>query len=62
MHTGEDILRSLATHFDTRLLSDGPYFFPDLDGISAADEQAAIDAGRIQANGIRYVGHATHPE
>jgi len=27
-----------------------------LDGVSGADEQAAIDSGRIRAIGIRYVG------
>jgi len=56
MHTGRDILRSLATRFETRLLAEGPYFFADLHGVRAADEEAAIDAGDIQANGIRYVG------
>ena len=59
LHTGQDILRSLNTRFDTRLLADCPYYFPDLDGVAADDEQAAIDAGHIQANGIRYVGRAT---
>jgi len=56
LHTGQDILRSLATRFDTRLLAEGTFLFPDLDGVSAADEQAAIDSGRIQATCIRYVG------
>jgi SAM-dependent methyltransferase len=56
LHTGQDILGSLATRFDTRLLAGGPILFPDLGGVSAADEQAAIDSGRIQAIGIRYVG------
>ena len=55
-YTGQDILRSLATRFDTRLLAEGTFLFPDLDGVSAADEQAAIDSGRIQATCIRYVG------
>ena len=56
LHTGQDILRSLATRFDTRLLAGGPSLFPDLSGVSAADEEAAIDSGRIQAIGMRYVG------
>ena len=34
----------------------GPYFFADLAGVSEVDEQAAIDAGQIQANRIQYVG------
>lgn len=56
LHTGQDILRSLATRFDTRLLAEAPILFPDLDGVSAADEQAGIDSGRIQAVAFRYVG------
>jgi hypothetical protein len=31
-------------------------FSPDLAGITITDEQVAIDAGQIGANGIRYVG------
>jgi hypothetical protein len=34
----------------------GPYFFTNLADISDNDEQAAIDAGEIQANRIAYVG------
>jgi hypothetical protein len=37
-------------------LTDPVYFFPDLAGISEDEEQAAIDAGEIQANRIAYVG------
>jgi SAM-dependent methyltransferase len=59
MHTGQDVLRALGARFATRLIAECPYFFPDLEGVTAADEQAAIDAGHIQANGIRYVGCAT---
>ena len=59
LHSGQDILRSLATRFDTRLLAESTILFPDLDGVSAADEQAAIDSGRIQAIGIKYVGRRT---
>ena len=59
LHTGQDILYALATRFETRLLARGPYFFADLDRVSAADEQAAIDAGHIQANGINFVGSRT---
>jgi SAM-dependent methyltransferase len=42
--------------FDRRLHVVGPYFFADLLDISEPDEQAAIDAGQIQATGIRYAG------
>jgi len=34
----------------------GAYFFPDLSGTSEAGEPAAIDAGQIQANRIKYHG------
>lgn len=56
LHAGQDIVRELDARFGTQLLSYGPYFFPGLAGISEDDEQAAIDAGEIQANRIAYVG------
>jgi hypothetical protein len=56
LHSGQDILRELRARFDTIELGYGPYFFPDLAGTSEADEQAAIDAGQIQANRIQYRG------
>jgi SAM-dependent methyltransferase len=56
LHAGDDIVRELDARFDRQLLARGPYFFPDLAGVSEADEQAAIDAGQIQANRILYVG------
>jgi len=57
LHVGQDIVRELDARFGTRSLSYGPYFFPDLAGVSEDGEQAAIDAGEIQANRIAYVGH-----
>jgi len=56
LHTGQDIIRELDARFDRQLLAFGPYFFPDLGGMSEGDEQMAIDAGLIQANRIAYVG------
>jgi SAM-dependent methyltransferase len=56
LHAGEDIVRELDARFDRQLLARGPYFFPDLVDVSERDEQAAIDAGQIQANRIVYVG------
>jgi SAM-dependent methyltransferase len=56
LHAGQDIVRELDARFDHQLLTYGPYFFPSLAGISEDDEQAAIDAQRIQANRIAYVG------
>lgn len=56
LHAGEDIVRELDARFDRQMLAFGPYFFPDLAGVSEAAEQAAIDAGKIRANRIFYVG------
>jgi SAM-dependent methyltransferase len=55
LHPGADIVAALDARFDRRYLAEGPYYFPDL-GISEEEEQAAIDAGQIQANRIGYVG------
>lgn len=56
LHAGEQLLRSLDRRFERLLLARGPYFFPDLTDTSEADERAAIDAGRIRATRIDYVG------
>jgi SAM-dependent methyltransferase len=60
LHAGEDIIRELDTRFDRQLLAYGPYFFADLADVSEEDEQAAIEAGEIQANRIDYTGRAVH--
>jgi SAM-dependent methyltransferase len=56
LHTGRDILAQLDARFDCHELTYGPYLFPDMAGITEHDEQAAIDAGHIQATRIQYVG------
>jgi len=56
LHSGEEIVRGLDARFDRRLCGFGPYFFADLADTTEADEQAAIDAGQVQANGIWYTG------
>ncbi|HEX6471249.1 MAG TPA: methyltransferase domain-containing protein [Streptosporangiaceae bacterium] len=59
LHSGEAIVAALRARFGTRLLTSGPYFFADLHpAASMDDEQEAIDAGRIQATGIRFAGDA----
>jgi SAM-dependent methyltransferase len=55
LHTGGQILAGLDARFHRRRYEVGPYFFADLADTTQADEQAAIDNGAIQANGIRYV-------
>ena len=56
LHPGEEVVRSLDARFVRRSYEEGPFFFPDLAGITEEDEQAAIAAGQIQAIAIRYVG------
>jgi SAM-dependent methyltransferase len=55
LHAGQEIVRELDARFDRQLLAYGPYFFPDLADVSENEEQAAIDAEKIQANRINYV-------
>jgi SAM-dependent methyltransferase len=54
LHPGEEIVRGLDARFDRQFHAEGPYFFADLATTSEAEEQAAINAGLIQAGGIRY--------
>lgn len=54
LHAGDEIIRGLDARFERLSCAHGPYFFADLMGTSAADEQAAIDTGQIEATGIRY--------
>ncbi|PZS26805.1 MAG: hypothetical protein DLM58_20040 [Pseudonocardiales bacterium] len=56
LHTVEAIQTALGAKFATSEWSSAPYFFADLDGVTEADERAAIETGRIQATGIHYVG------
>ena len=56
LHAGADIVRELDARFDRQFLGYGPYFFPDLADVSEAGEQAAIDAGELQASRITYAG------
>jgi SAM-dependent methyltransferase len=56
LHAGQDILDGLTARFNSQPVTYGPYFFPDLSGVSEADEQAAIDSSLIQANRVQYVG------
>jgi hypothetical protein len=47
----------LECRFVERLFEWVPYLYPDLDeGVSEADESAAIESGTINATGFRYVG------
>ena len=61
MHSGGQILTGLDACFERESLVRGPFFFADLADTTEADEQAAIDAGQIQATGIRYTGRPRKP-
>ncbi len=56
LHRAETLIRLLDQRFDREHLAHGPYFFPDLPGISEEDESAAISAGQIRATRVDYVG------
>ena len=58
IHAGEAVLGRLDATFRRTVLERGPYFFPDLEGVTEADEQAAIDDNLVQATRIRFVGSA----
>lgn len=55
LHTGARILDALDARFERRYVANGPYFFCDLPDTTEVDEQAAIDAGKIQTTCLRYV-------
>ena len=59
LHPGDTIVRGLDACFDRQFSVEAPYFFTELADTSEPEEQAAIDAGLIQAGGIRYA--ATRP-
>jgi SAM-dependent methyltransferase len=60
LHTAGRIIAGLDARFDRVSCRYGPYFFADLDGVTMADEQAAIDSGQIRAVGVQYLATA-HP-
>jgi SAM-dependent methyltransferase len=55
LHSGSAIVEAIDARFEAQAPAYGPYFFADLADTSMDDEQAAIDGGRIRANGIRLV-------
>lgn len=56
LHPSDLLVRLLDERLERRLLEEGPYLFPNLESTTAADEQAAIDAGQIRAIRVDYVG------
>jgi SAM-dependent methyltransferase len=59
-HDSRMMRGELQRRFVERWFEWVPYLYPDLaDGVSEADESAAIEAGTIDATGFRYVGTVT---
>jgi SAM-dependent methyltransferase len=56
LHRGDRMLAALDARFERLTFARGPYCFAALSGVTAADEQAAIDAGTIRAMRLDYVG------
>jgi SAM-dependent methyltransferase len=56
LHRAEEVVRALDRRFERRLLAQEPYLFSALGPEAQGDEQAAIDAGRIRATRVDYVG------
>ncbi|MBA3309964.1 MAG: class I SAM-dependent methyltransferase [Nocardioidaceae bacterium] len=59
LHPGQQIVQGLDARFERAVSTFAPYFFPDLADTSEADEQRAIDAGLIQATGVRHAARLT---
>ena len=61
LHSGEDILRALQARFETRELSYGAYFFPDLSGTSEAASSPRSTPGRSGPTGSSTTAAARSP-
>jgi SAM-dependent methyltransferase len=61
VHPAQELIRLLDGRFERVHLAHGPYCFSGLAAATEADEQAAIDAGRIRATRIDYVARAVGP-
>jgi SAM-dependent methyltransferase len=55
MHDSAEMLRELHLRFAAVSVAWGPYLYTDLEA-TAAEEQACIDRGEIQATSFRFVG------
>ena len=56
IHRAATLVELLDARFQRRAFARGPYLFTDLAGSAEADERAAIEAGRIRATRVDYVG------
>jgi SAM-dependent methyltransferase len=58
VHAWRTLESLLDARFERRHIASGPYFFAALEGTSAEDEQAAIDAGELAATRVDYAAVA----
>lgn len=56
LHPATQLVRDLDERFERLVFRRGPYYFSELSNTTEADELAAIEAGRIPAARIDYVG------
>jgi SAM-dependent methyltransferase len=56
LHRDAELVPLLDARLQRRRFARGPFLFPDLADTTEADEQAAIDAGRIRPLRVDYVG------
>ncbi len=56
LHTTGNLVPLLDARLERRRLDRGPFLFADLADTTEADEQSAIDAGRIRPLRVDYVG------
>jgi len=57
-HSAATMLEICRSHFDEMQYEAWPYLYPELEGVTRAQEIAEIEAGRIQAMGFTWVGAA----
>ena len=57
-HSAAVMLDVCRSHFDESHCEAWPYLYPELEGVTRAQEIAEIEAGRIRATGFSFVGSA----
>ena len=61
LHPGHEVVRALDSRFVRRSYAEGPFFFPDLAGVTEEDERAAIARGRDPGHRHPLRRYATRP-
>jgi SAM-dependent methyltransferase len=55
-HSSPEMLRELRLRWAERFFSWGEYLYPDLEGVTRAEEREAIGSGAIQPLSFRFIG------